>query len=65
MSEKSYGLAGLEQRCVKPGHWMVEGCDVIRIRHNGEIAWRVVYFGIIEYTGRTLLECREWICDNH
>lgn len=57
MAEHSEAL-GLEQRCVKPGHWLIEGYDVRREHGN----WRVYRFEVhLLDSFRTLKEAREWI----
>lgn len=62
---------GLEQRCIEPGHWLIEGRRVKRVvvsnggRRNGHrIEWRVTDYSadipILAMTD-TLREAREWI----
>jgi hypothetical protein len=50
---------GLEQNCIEPGHWLIEGYDVQRVGRNG---WNTYRFGPerVHWT-RTLQQAREWI----
>jgi hypothetical protein len=50
---------GLEQRCVEPGHWRIEGHDV----KKGRKCWYVSYFDNYLTKRLTLRECREYIKD--
>jgi hypothetical protein len=53
----------LEERCVKPGHWVIEGYDVFRIRGTGDRRWQIE--GPAPRVGRrTLDEIRDWIRDH-
>jgi hypothetical protein len=51
-------VMGLEQRCVEPGYWRIEGYDVYRVT---QFLWRIVYFKEEVALCGTLRECREWI----
>jgi hypothetical protein len=44
-------LMPLEQRCVQPGYWLIEGHEVRRL---GPGAWTVRDPGNYEFTARTL-----------
>lgn len=58
MSRDSGPVSPLEQRCVRPGHWVIEGYDVMR-RSNvrPDSTWWVI--GKLEFS--TLAEARDWI----
>lgn len=51
---------GLEQFCVEPGLWRIEGYTVIR---NGDY-WQIWQFGKHLKNRRTLAAVREWIWEN-
>lgn len=64
---------GLEQRCVRPGLWVIEGYTVMRVRHGGGSGRHgsIVRWQVKGESGRsagaefrTLGEVREWIKDN-
>lgn len=59
MPSDSGPVVGLEQACQRPGHWLIEGYDVIRIGRNG---WNLYRFGPdrVHWT-RSLNEARDWI----
>lgn len=60
MADIVYGVAHLEQVCIAPGHWHIEGRDVRRTPHG----WTVTRFADEPNTTvRTLREAREWIAD--
>lgn len=44
-------LVSLEQRCVQPGYWLIEGHEV---RRRGRGVWTVRDPGEYEFTARTL-----------
>jgi hypothetical protein len=60
VSDFVYG-ADLEQRCIRPGLWGIEGREVERMPGG---YCRVVYFGEVVHTTRTLREARELIADD-
>lgn len=60
MPSDSGPVVGLEQSCIKPGHWLIEGYDVYRWKTGG---WRAYHFGRKVGWFRTLREAREWIAD--
>lgn len=54
------GVAGLEQRCFRPGRWRIEGWSVVR----GRGGWTLTRWPddpVVVVT--TLREAREWIVD--
>jgi hypothetical protein len=51
---------GLEQRCVEPGHWLIEGYDCYR---ENSRTWRIWFDGSAAAICGSLRECREWIRD--
>lgn len=57
MSEHNEAL-GVEQRCVHPGRWLIEGYDTIK-RPTGE--WAIFHFDKWMGDVDTLAEAREWI----
>jgi hypothetical protein len=61
MSEHHEAL-GLEQSCVRPGHWLIEGYDVTR-EHPVLGTWVVSRFGQPVAFRRTLDGARIWIAD--
>jgi len=52
-----YGLAHLEQKCVEPGHWRIEGWTVRKTARG----WAVSGFDHPGVTVSTLRAAREWI----
>ncbi len=49
---------GLEEGCVRPGMWTIEGYDVERVRRG---RWRVRWCGELRHETATLDGCREFI----
>lgn len=60
---------GLEQRCLCPGRWLIEGLDVKQCKGRRAVRWpsewHIVRPGQGDIILRTLAEVREWIKDNH
>lgn len=52
----------LEQKCVHPGYWRIEGYDVEHARLIGA-RWHIRLFGKLQASFGSLRECREWIAD--
>jgi hypothetical protein len=65
MGRESGPVMPLEQRCVEPGHWLIEGYDVKRVKYGWPQGWwwRIALPGgvLAEVQRRTLGEIREWI----
>lgn len=57
MSIDSGPVDPLEQRCVKPGHWVIEGYTVKR--HGTR--WRILAPVSYRVYAHTLAEARDWI----
>ena len=59
----NYGLASLEQRCLYPGRWKVEGYHVQRVGKGRSVCWQVreSSHGPVLHSASSLLACREWI----
>jgi hypothetical protein len=55
-------MVELEQGCVRPGVWLIEGRTVTRQRINRRTRWVVDYFGDVQTTD-TLREARQAIAD--
>lgn len=58
------GLDALEQSCVRPGHWLIEGRTVTRKRtygRRGPYFWEITLFEEKPVQRATLAECREYI----
>lgn len=52
----------LEQRCIDPGHWLIEGHDVKRVRIDGQrVRWNISFIGEPVGNTRTLAKARELI----
>lgn len=58
-------VAGLEQRCIDPGQWLIEGVTVTRHRQYGLSTWWVIHEqpGIHSQQVPTLAEARRRIVD--
>lgn len=56
-----YHGAPLEQSCIRPGHWRIEGYDVHRVRDGGETYWEIRRFGQHVETAVSLGDARAWI----
>lgn len=59
-------MLGLEQKCVKPGQWLIEGYDVRRVRGGGWkrrswISWVIEYRGRFVDSVNTLADARDYI----
>jgi hypothetical protein len=52
---------GLEQKCVKPGRWLIEGYNVVRRGTSGHTWWLISRDGTALANRDTLTEAREWI----
>lgn len=64
MSRDSGPVVGLEQACVRPGHWLIEGYDVMRMTHNSpRRRWEIMRFGKWVHEVPTLAEARDWIAN--
>lgn len=65
MSRDSGPVEPLEQRCIEPGHWLIEGYDVIKT--NSQVTrgfvpnWAISLFGEHRANVRTLSDARDWI----
>jgi hypothetical protein len=62
------GRAPLEQRCIEPGHWYIEGRHVRAVyqgRSRNVLAWDIDVFPGETPPGRisTLSQARDWIRD--
>lgn len=56
----------LEQSCIEPGHWLIEGYDVITVRLDGgrpgkSERWLIKFRGKRVKAVRTLAEARDYI----
>ena len=59
-------MGNLEQKCVRPGYWRIEGYDVVRIARPDcklRAAWEIRHLGARQAEYLTLTECRGWIAD--
>jgi hypothetical protein len=63
MARDSGPVEPLEERCERPGHWVIEGRDVRRVRGTGDRRWQIDGPGR-KVGRRTLDEIRDWIRDN-
>lgn len=54
-----HSVAALEQKCLKPGLWRIQGHTVQR--HHSSKWWFIVTGNPPEHAFCTLRECREWI----
>lgn len=66
MSSEHGPAQPLEQRCVRPGHWVIEGYDVQRFTGRRARSWHTEWHaawspGEEPHVERTLDGAREWI----
>lgn len=55
---------GLEQRCIKPGHWRIEGHDVVRQQDGWWLVYEPGSYGSnwkARRLTKTLAAARDWI----
>lgn len=50
----------LEQRCIRPGHWLIEGHDV-KLTGGRHGSWTVTFAGVPLAQVLYLDDAREWI----
>jgi hypothetical protein len=53
----------LEQKCVRPGNWWIEGYNVRRHHRRTYIPWKIYHFEEKVHEAQTLADARVWIAN--